>query len=136
MHKGAPTGVLSRTHEVYTDDFSGARRPLPLCTAAPMWALVDSSLSLSAFYSLITYPRRKSVPKRSSYIVEGLCVCLPPDLQTSAEGADPGGVLYVPRQCQIPLAWEGWVAQPVDRSQDFNERVPTSGHLGGTASLC
>ena len=85
---------------------------------------------------MITYTRRVLVPRRISYIVEGLCVCLPPDLQTSAEGADPEGVLYVTRQCQIPLAWEEWVAQPVARSQDFHERVPTSGHLGGTAFLC
>ena len=40
------------------------------------------------------------------------------------------------RQSQIPLAWEGWVAQPVDRSQAFTGRVPTSGNLGGTAFLC
>ena len=59
-----------------------------------------------------------------------------PGLQTSAEGEDPGGVWYVWRQSQLPLAWEGWVALPVARSQDFNERVLTSGHLGGTAFLC
>ena len=51
-------------------------------------------------------------------------------------GDRPGGVLYVRQQRQIPLAWEGWVAQPVDRSQACTGRVPSSGHLGGTALPC
>ena len=63
-------------------------------------------------------------------------MCLHPDMHTSAEGADTGGVLYVTRQSQTPLTWEGWVAQPVDRSQAFTGRIPTSGHLEGTAFLC
>ena len=57
----------------------GARRQLLL------------SLSISAFRFMITYTRRVSVPRRSSYIVERLCVCLHPDLHTSVEGVDPGG---------------------------------------------
>ena len=56
-------------------------------------------------------------------------VCIP-----LRRGQTQGG-WYV-RQSQIPLAWEGWVAQPVDRSQAFTGRVPTSGQLGGTAFLC
>ena len=51
-------------------------------------------------------------------------------------GQTRGGVSVGDTAAQSPLAWEGWVAQPVDRSQDFNERVPTSGHLEGTALLC
>ena len=84
---------------------------------------------------MITYTRRILVPRRGSYIVEGMWVCLHPVLHTSAERADPGVCWYVRRQSQIPLAWEGWVAQPVDRSQAFTGRVPSSGHLGGTALL-
>ena len=80
--------------------------------------------------------RRTLAPRRSSFVVEGLCVCYHPDLQTSAEGADPRGCLVCDTAVQIPLVWEGWVAQPVARSQDFTSRVPTSGNLGGTDLLC
>ena len=104
----APAGVLSRTYVVYKDDFSDARRPLPLCTASPLWALVgSSSLSLSAFCSMITYTRRVSMPRRSSYIVEELCVCPPPNLQTSAEGADPGGVGLCDSSAKSPWLGRG-----------------------------
>ena len=64
-------------------------------------------------------------------------VCIPNPKSVDLCGGDrPGGVFYVRRQHQIPLAWEGWVAQPVDRSQAFTGRVPSSGHLEGTALLC
>ena len=65
------------------------------------------------------------------------CVCAYPQILILCGGGRPkGGVLYVTRQRQIPLDWEGWVAPPVDRSQAFTGRVPSSGHLGGTAFQC
>ena len=72
------------------------------------------------------------VPRRSSYILEGVCVCLTQICRPLHRGQTRRG-WYVRGQSQIPLAWEGWVAQPVDRSQAFTGRVPTSGHIGGTA---
>ena len=35
---------------------------------------------------------------------------------------------------RFPLVWEGWFVKPVARSQDFTDRVPTSGASGGPPS--
>ena len=51
-------------------------------------------------------------------------------------GQTQGGFGMCGGSSKFLFAWEGWVARPVARSQDFHERVPTSGHLGGTAFLC
>ena len=133
----APTGVLSRTHEVYIDDFSGARRPLPLCMAAPLWALVGRSLSFSLRILLYDNVHASGLNAKDEQLYCRGNVCVPkPRSADLCGGGRPRGGWYVWRQCPIPLAWEGLVAQPVTLSQDFYERVLTSGHLGGTALLC